>query len=289
MDFVIQSIINGLAMGLGYALLGSGISVVFGVLDIVNFAHGGLYALGAYLAYMALHYLGVPYFASIPISMAGLALFGFLFSRVALVPTIGKHYSVNMLVTFGLAFILTDGLTVIFGSRPLPLDSPLTAITYRVGGLVLNMQRMLIISASLLLMVLLHNVLKRTSLGKQMRAVAQELEGACLVGIDPKRIYNWTYAIGGTLAAAAGILMGAFTTVFPTMGDLGLFKGFIVVILGGMGSIPGAVLGGILIGLTESFGGGYISAGYKHAFGYGILMVMLLLRPEGLMGKKPQR
>lgn len=109
------------------------------------------------------------------------------------------------------------------------------------------------------------------------------------MGVDPKSIYNWTYAIGSALAAAAGVLIGTFTTVFPMMGEVGLFKGFIVVILGGMGSIPGAVLGGVVIGLAESFGGVYISTGYKHAFGYGMLIVMLLLKPEGILGKTTKR
>lgn len=286
LEFCVQSLINGIVTGTNYSVLAAGLTLIFGILGIVSFAHGEFYMLGAFFAYYLMVIFGISYLLSIPLSMIAVGFFAAACGRLIVNPIKERHWSAIILSTYGLSFILLDGSLLVFGGENRDLNSPFSREVLRFGNLYISQQKLIIIGASILLILLLRYIIQKTTLGKMMRASAQNKTGAALVGINLDLIYTWTFAIGCALAAAAGSLLGATTYIYPTMGHLVLLKGFVIVILGGMGSITGAVIGGMILGIVEAFVDSFAFPALSQIMGFAIVIIILLVMPQGLMGTR---
>lgn len=279
-----QQALNGVVLGCIYALTALGLSLVFGILEVANFAHGELYMLGAFMALFATKLVAAPFFIALLISMSIMAAFGALTERVVFRPIVGKPMINSMLLSFGLSTALANLALFFFKADPRKIDSGLADIQFRFLGLYVTAERLSVLVLSIVLVTLLAWFIQYTKTGKAMRAISQDRVAAQLAGINVRRIYSVTFAISGALAAAAGTMVGAIFFVSPEMGFAVVLKSFVVIILGGFGSIRGVILAAIIIGLAESLGGGYISYAYKDAYPFLLLVLLFMLRPQGLIG-----
>jgi branched-chain amino acid transport system permease protein len=284
-DLLVIQLANGLVIGIGYTLVAIGLTMVFGILNVLNFAHGEFYMLGAFVAYVFGELLGWPYLLSGAMAVGLVMLASFLFEIISVRPFIDRDTEMTLLSTFAASLILMNLVEVIWGNTPLLLNTPFSQ-PLDLQFLVLTGQRILICGVGILGMVLLGIFLKYTKMGRVIRATAQNKKASALVGINIKKIYRLSFAAGTGLAAIAGVLIAPLSNLYASMGQGMVLKGFIVVILGGLASVPGAILGGIILGVTEAIAAGYVSSAWKDVFGFSILIIILLLRPQGLLGKK---
>ncbi|ATY86108.1 branched-chain amino acid ABC transporter permease [Kyrpidia spormannii] len=284
MNEFLQQTVNGLVMGSCYTLIALGLTLIFGMLDMVNFAHGDLYMVGAFIAVACVGTLGVPYYLSILVAMIVVALLGVLLERIAFRP-LEKSSRVNLLVSsIGISIILQNGVQLLWGPDPRPLPSPLANTVFGAFGITLNAQRILVVGVALGLIVLVYLLIQKTNLGIAMRAVALDSEVAALMGVRLNRILAATFALGAGLAAVAGVLLGPMFNVYPTMGVSATLKAFVVVLLGGIGNVAGAIAGGFLLGLMETYTAGYISSEYKDVMSFILMILVLLFKPNGIFG-----
>jgi branched-chain amino acid transport system permease protein len=279
-----QQFINGIMLGAAYSLVALGLTLIYGILHIPNFAHGHKYMWAAFTSLFLVVNFHTNYWVSLLISMVVLGLVGAGVERLVYRPLRNVPHINSFIAAIGLLLAL-ESLSLIFWGAdfrrfPTLYDKPI-----HVFGIAITLQRLLVIVASGLFIVLLQVFIKRTWLGATIEAVAQNPEGAQLVGISIDRVSSLTFGIGTALAAAAATLIAPIFLVYPTMGSMPNLKAFVVIIIGGMGSIPGAVIGGFMLGLIEALGGGYISTDYKDLFAFGALVTFLTLRPMGLFGK----
>jgi branched-chain amino acid transport system permease protein len=277
----LQQVLNGLTLGSVYSLVALGLTLVYGILHIPNFSHGALFTAGAYAAFFVSGTLGANYWvalAAAALVTAALAVVceRLVFSRLRDSPPL--H---DMIAAIGLLLLIEAIAHAIWGADFRRLAPPYPGIL-RIAGTVLPIQRALIIAGAIGLMVALHLFLTRTVTGSTIVAMAQNREGASLVGIDLARVSMITFAISGALAAVAAVLFVPISLIFPTMGNLVILKAFVIIILGGMGSVPGAILGGMIIGFAESFGAFYISTDLKDLIAFAALVLILSVRPQGL-------
>jgi branched-chain amino acid transport system permease protein len=279
-----QQTLNGVILGSLYMLVALGLSLIFGILEVVNFAHGEFYMVAAFLTLFIMVKLGAPFLVAMLAAMLVMAVFGVIVERVVFRPIVGKPMINGMLVSFGLSIFLTNLALLLFKADPRKIDSGLAHLTITFLGLRVTAERLLALILGVFLVALLSYFIQNTRTGKAMRAVAQDRIAAQLTGVNVFRIYAITFAVGSVLASAAGAMVGAIFLVAPDMGWTVVLKSFIVVILGGFGSIKGVVFASLIIGLVESLGGGYISYAYKDAYPFLLLVLAFLLRPEGLMG-----
>jgi branched-chain amino acid transport system permease protein len=279
-----QQTLNGVILGCIYALIALGLSLIFGILEVSNFAHGEFYMLGAFMALFCTASLGVPFFAALLIAMAGMALVSALIERVVFRPIVGKPLINSMILSFGLSSAMANLALFFFKADPRKIDSGLSRIRFRFWGLFMTGERLAILVLSVLLVLLLAWFIKYSRTGKAMRAVAQDRVAAQLAGINVRRIYSVTFAISGALAAAAGTMVGAMFFVSPEMGFTVILKSFVIVILGGFGNIAGVIVAAVLIGLVESLGGGFISYAYKDAYPFLFMILLFIFKPDGLKG-----
>ncbi len=285
MEALLQHLLNGLVLGGTYALLGIGLTLIFGLMHVVNFAHGEFYTLGAYLTFAALARLSVPFFLAIALAILGGGLLGAACERVLLRPLRGESIDTTMLVTIGLWIVLQNGELLVWGGVAKSIPHPFPTAPIVLGPVSVAPLRLFVMAAVLALIAGAHLLIHRTPLGTAMRATFQDHDTAALMGIDTARIHTLTFALGSSLAAAAGALLGPIFLVYPSMGDLASLKAFSVVILGGLGNFAGAALGGLLLGVAEELGAGYVSSGYRDAVGFVIIILVLLLRPAGLFAR----
>lgn len=276
-----QQVLNGLTLGGIYSLVALGLTLVYGILQVPNFAHGAFYMVGAYIAYQVSTVLGYSYFVGMAASIAVVAALAALSERLIFRPLQGTSGLHPMIAAIGLLLFLQAVAQAIWGADFLRLSSPFTEVI-QVGGLMAASQRIVIIGAAFGLMLALHLFLTRTILGSTIVAMSQDKEGAELVGIEPRRIALLTFAISGGLAAVAGVLYAPINLIYPAMGQIVIMKAFVIIILGGMGSVPGAIIGGIIIGMAEAMGDFYISSNYKDMTAFLALVLILSWRPEGL-------
>ena len=283
----LQQVVNGVTIGVVYALIAIGLTLVFGILDVINFAHGELYMLGAFLTYGLTAGLGLPYFVALALTMVGTAVAGLLAERLTVRPLRGRHMFTVVLSTLGLSIFLQNGALFLWGPDPRDIDLAWGSRPLVVGGVVITYLRLAVLGTSAALIAGLTWFIRRTTWGMAMRAVAGNRDAAALMGIPVSRIYAITFAVGAGLAGVAGGLLGAMFTIEPSMGEWAVVKAFCVVIMGGMGNVPGAVLGGIMLGVAENVGAGFLPGGtsYKDGIGYAILILVLLCRPQGLFGR----
>lgn len=285
MELFLQTLVNGLVVGAGYAVIAVGLTLVFGILNIVNFAHGAFFALGAYSVFMATA-VGVPYLIALPISVLVVALVGYAIEVSVIRRSLygaGNHGS--LIVTFALAQALMALMLLIAGPDPHPVSSPFGQTTFEVFGLLVTGQRAFIFFVSVGVLAAFGLWLSRSVRGQQILAVAQNPRGALYSGINVPMIRTLSFIVGVASAGLAGGLLAPITTVFPTMGNGSLITSFIVVILGGMGSISGALLGALVIGLANALFETYVSVSWTPALGWVLVIGILLFAPQGLRGK----
>lgn len=279
-----QFVLNGLVTGCFYALVAVGLTLIFGMMGIVNFAQGDFFVLGGMLAYVFTTRVGLPFYAAIPVVLAVMWVFGMLVDWLLLSRLRNAHMLSTALVTIGLSIFLVNTMMLVFGVEPKNIASGFSARPIILGPLILTQSRLFTIVVAILAVLAVHLLITRTRLGGAMRAVFQQKEAAALVGIPISRVYRFTFALGTTLAALSGILLGAVFVVSPSGVELTTVKAFVVVILGGMGSFGGAIAGGLLLGLAESLWGGFVSTGYSDAIGFVLVILLILFRPRGLFG-----
>ena len=276
-----QQVLNGLVTGSVYSLVALGLTLIYGTMQAPNFAHGHLYMLGAYLSYTLVTAAGLNYWAATGLSMAALALVGIGLERLVFRPLRHAPHLNSMIAALGVMLFLEAVAQNIWGEEFRHMDSPYSGVV-SVFGLLVTGHRLILLGAAAILMVGLLLFLTRTVAGSAIRATAQNAEGALLVGIDTNRVAMTTFAISAALAAVAGSLVAPISLVYPSMGALVTLKAFAIVVLGGMGSVPGALAGGYLLALAESLGGTYISATYQDLVAFVVLALVFTFRPSGL-------
>lgn len=285
MDALLQHLVNGLVLGGTYALLGIGLTLIFGLMHVVNFAHGEFYTLGAYAAFAALAVLGLPFPLALAAAVAAGVVLGALTERVVLRPLRSASVETVMLVMIGLWIAMQNAELLIWGGVAKALPHPFPTAPLTLGPLSIAPLRLFVLGAALGLIATAHLLIHRTRFGRAMRATFQDPDTAALMGVRITRIRTATFALGSGLAAAAGALLGPIFLAYPSMGDLAALKAFSVVILGGLGNVIGATLGGLILGIAEELGAGYISSGYRDAVGFVIIILVLLFRPSGLFAR----
>ena len=285
MDVFLQQVLNGLTLGGIYGLVALGLTLVYGILHVPNFAHGGFYMIGAFVAFQAMVAWSWGYWAAMLVAAVAVAVLGIVSERLIFHPLRKASPLHPKIASIGLLLFLEAGAQALWGADFQRMPTPYTSIV-EMGGITAPAQRLLIIVAAFALMVALHLFLTRTTTGSTIIAMAQNREGASMVGIDANRVSMLTFAISGVLAAVAATLYAPINLVYPAMGHLVITKAFVIIILGGMGSVPGAIVGGLIIGFAESFGAFYISTDYKDIIAFVLLVVILSLRPQGLFAKR---
>lgn len=283
----LQQFINGLAVGSIYALIALGYTMVYGIIKLINFAHGEIYMLGAYFGFYALTVLKLSLVPAVLVSMAGAAVVGVVLERVAYRPLRNSPRIAVLITAIGASLLLQSTAQLMFGAsfKPFPQAIPFRRI--QLGPVFVTNRQLLIFGVAVLLMVILHIIVRYTKFGKAMQAVAMDKEAAQLMGINIDRIISVTFALGSALAAAAGILVGMYyNRIDPYMGMMPGLKAFVAAVLGGIGIVPGAVLGGLLMGVAENMVVTIGSSTLRDAVAFAVLIMVLLFRPNGLLGKK---
>jgi branched-chain amino acid transport system permease protein len=294
----IQQVINGLSLGSIYALIALGYTMVYGILKLINFAHGEVFMVGAYAGYYSATSFGIeayeargeafPLYLAIlvlAIAMAAAAVLGMTVEFFAYRPVRSAQRLTPLITAIGVSLFLQNAAMLVFSPNPRRYPAILREVRFEVGGVILTNIKLTIFVVALALMLGLHLLVQKTWTGRAMRALSVNLDAAKLMGVDTNRTISATFAIGSGLAAAGGILFGLDQIIInPLMGVLTGLKAFVAAVLGGIGNIPGAVLGGLLIGLAEQLTAGYISPDYRDAITFVILILILLLKPEGLLG-----
>ncbi len=285
MDQFLQHLLNAVMLGGTYALLGIGLTLIFGIMRVVNFAHGELYAFGAYTVYLVAAALGLNFFLGLAVAIIAGAMLGALIEIVLLRPMRSADIDTVMLVMIGTWIVMQNVELLLWGGVAKAIVTPFPEAPLVIGPVSISWLRLFVLAAALLLIGASYLLIHRTKLGKAMRATFQDAETAALMGVNIKGIFTATFAIGSGLAAAAGALLGPVFLVTPTMGDLASLKAFAIVILGGLGNIKGATIGGFILAFVEEIGAGYISSGYRDAMGFLIIILVLLFKPTGLFAR----
>jgi branched-chain amino acid transport system permease protein len=284
-DQFLQHLVNAVILGGTYALLGIGLTLIFGIMRVVNFTHGELYAFGAYIVYFVAASLGLGFFLGLAVAVMAGVLLGALMEVALLRPMRSADIDTVMLVMIGAWIVMQNTELLVWGGVAKAIVTPFPDAPLVIGPVSISWLRLFVLIVASLLIVASYLLIHRTKLGKAMRATFQDRETAALMGVNINGIYTATFAIGSGLAAAAGALLGPVFLVTPTMGDLASLKAFAIVILGGLGSITGATIGGFILAFVEEIGAGYISSGYRDAMGFLIIIVVLLFKPTGLFAR----
>lgn len=288
MEQLLQQIVNGISLGSIYALIALGYTMVYGIIKLINFAHCDIYMIGAYVGYVCMAKLGLGFLPSLLASMLICTLLGIAIEKIAYKPLRNATRIAALITAIGVSLFL-EYTTMFFASPDVRTYPPMTgfmAKTFKVGNVVISAQQILIAVITIILMVLLQLIVKKTKIGKAMRAVSLDKDAAELMGINVDSTISFTFALGSALAGAAGILVGVYyNSINPLMGVLPGLKAFVAAVFGGIGIIPGAMLGGYVIGMVEVFVSGLGYSMYRDAVVFGILILILIIRPAGLLGK----
>jgi len=286
MQQFLQQTINGLSIGGVYALIALGYTMVYGIIKLINFAHGDIFMFGAYVGMVAVMNFNMPIYLAFIIAMAVTALFGVIIERVAYKPLRKSTRTAALITAIGVSFLIQNGVLMIMGANIYAFPQVIPNQFFTIFGLRLNMLQLVIFATSIALMIILQFIVSKTKLGRAMRSVAVDKDAAALMGVNVDNVITITFAIGSALAAAAGIMVGLYyIKVFPFMGFTPGLKAFVAAVFGGIGIIPGAMIGGFAIGLIETYVAGYGSTLYKDAVVFVILILILLVKPSGLLGK----
>jgi len=273
-------------LGATYALLGIGLTLIFGIMRVVNFTHGELYAFGAYMMYMLVMLTGANFFVALVLAVVLGAALGALLEFVLLRKLRGADIDTTMLVMIGAWIALQNAEQLAWTGVAQSINNPFPSAPLVIGTVSVSWIRVFVLGVALALIAATYALINHSRLGKAMRATFQDRDTAALMGIQIGTIHTATFALGSGLAAAAGALLGPVFVAYPTMGDLAAAKAFAVVILGGLGSIAGATAGGFILALAEELGAGYISSGYRDAMGFVLIILILIFKPTGLFAQK---
>jgi branched-chain amino acid transport system permease protein len=299
-DVLLQQVINGVSLGAMYSLLALGFTMVYGIIELINFAHFNVFMVGSFIAMWALEAMGFAgqshvlhglplagiLLATFIITMLGSGILGVAIERFALRPLRGVSGTAPMITTIGMSYILYNVILLGAGADSKNYSNPMPNTAWILGGVTLRLREVLLWAISLLLMVALNYFVQRTKMGKAMRAMAQDQEAARMVGIDVDRVVIVTFFLGSALAGAAGLIFGLYYNYTSDLiGYTSGLRAFTAAVLGGIGNIPGAMLGGVVIGLIESLGGQYIAVRWTDVIIFSLLVLMLVLRPTGLLGR----
>ena len=296
-DYVYVQVANGAVIGVIYAMIAVGVTLIFSILKIVNFAHGDLYMLGGYCAYYVIEFLGLPPLAAMFVSIAALFVLAIILERLMLTPLYSdrteRKDEYGLIVTFGLAYFLRNSAVIAFGPFPLKPPSFIPGVS-RLGNLIVPNDRLFAGGVGLALIFALLYFMQRTIWGQALDAVSQSRDSAAIVGINARRFNSFAFGIGAGLAAAAGALVAPIFSLAPDMGVLPNIHAYVIVILGGMGSVSGSVIAGVMLGLAENLFTAFFpdatrAFAYSNAFGVVMLMVFLIFRPQGLFGRRHLR
>ena len=286
MEFL-QQLINGLALGSVYALLALGYTMVYGIIQLINFAHGEIYMIGAFSGFYCSSTLKLPLIPTLLVAMAVSALAGIIIEKIAYKPLRNSPRIALLITAIGVSLFLQNAMRLLVGSNPKPFPDLINAGNINIGPIQIEVKTILMFGVSALLVILLQFIVYKTKVGKAMRASSQDMEAASLMGINVDNTISITFAIGSALAGIAGVLVAiSYPSITPYMGAMPGLKAFVAAVLGGIGSIPGALVGGIAIGLLETFSKAYISTNFSDAIVFAILIIILLIKPSGLLGKK---
>ncbi|MDD4495778.1 MAG: branched-chain amino acid ABC transporter permease [Eubacteriales bacterium] len=288
MEQFLQQVINGLSLGSIYALIALGYTMVYGIIKLINFAHGDIYMLGAYIGYFCMTFLKLGFVPALLISMLFCTLLGVTIEKIAYKPLRNATRIAALITAIGVSLFLEYGTMFIVKAnvRTYPPMTGLMSQKFNIGGIRITMQQVLILAITIVLMIILQFIVKKTRIGKAMRAVSLDKDAAELMGINVNTTISFTFAIGSALAGAAGVLVGIYyNSIDPLMGALPGLKAFIAAVFGGIGLIPGAMIGGYFIGMVEVMVSGYGNSMYRDAVVFAILILVLIIKPAGLLGK----
>lgn len=277
---------NGLTLGSVYALTAIGFTMVYGIIRLTNFAHGDVYMIGAFLTLTALNLFNMPIILAFLFGMVGASILGVAIAKFAYSPVF-KAPRINLFLSaVGAGMFLENFAMLTWGPETQSFPKVIDNKMFDIFGLRISTLQIVIVATTIILVVILTYIVNYTRLGRAMRCVSQDMDASRLMGINTNRIVYFTFALGSALGAAAGILVGLYyNAVYPMMGYTPGLKAFVSAVIGGIGSIPGAMLGGLIMGISESLGAAYVSSGYRDATAFIILIVILLVKPEGLLGK----
>lgn len=279
-----QTIINGIMLGSIYAMVALGLALIYGILEIPNFAHGTLYMLGAYIAYQLIISLGFSYWVALFCSAAVLFLIGMFIERIAFRPLYTQPMINSFIVAVGLILMLENGVQAIWGPAFKRFPGASSSV-FHLLNITITAQRVIVIVTAVVLIIALHFFIRHTRLGSAIEATSQNRKGAQLMGINVSMVGGMTFGLGTALAAVAACLVAPVLLIYPTMGGPVIAMAFVIIILGGMGSFLGAVVGGYIIGLAETLFACYVTTDYVEALIFGILVLVLSVKPTGLFGK----
>ena len=281
----LQQLINGISLGSVYALVAIGYTMVYGIIKLINFAHGDVFMLGAVCGYYAITKFGLSFYPALIVAMIICAALGIAMERIAYKPLRNSHRVASLMTAVGLSLFFQNATVYTIGAQPkaFPRSTP---VNWNIMGVNISSRQLIILATAVILMVALHFIVQKTKMGKAMRAVSFDRDAAQLMGINVDNTISFTFAIGSALAGAAGVLVGQYYgTVNPLMGTLYGLKAFVAAVLGGIGILPGAMLGGLFLGSAET---GVSSVGFstfRDAVAFGILIIILIFKPAGLLGK----
>jgi len=288
---ILQHLINGISIGAVYAIIALGYTMVYGIAKMLNFAHGDVIMVGAYISFCVTNYLGLPVIVSVIASIVVCTLLGIVIEALAYKPLRGTPSLAVLITAIGVSYFLQNGAQLIWGSAPKNFTSivGVAPIVLFDGRLVITGEVIVTVAVSALVMLGLTLFTGKTRTGKAMRAVSEDRDAAQLMGINVNRTISTTFAIGSALAAVAGVLLcSTVPTLAPTTGSMPGIRAFTAAVFGGIGSIPGAMLGGILLGIIETLSKAYLPNQFSDAIVFGVLIIVLLVKPTGLMGKQVQ-
>ena len=282
-----QQLINGISLGSIYALIALGYTMVYGIIKLINFAHGDIYMVGAYVGFFAITKLNMSFIPALLASMIFCAVLGIIIERLAYKPLRNATRIAALITAIGVSLFLEYGGILIVSPQPraFPEVFQTTKLTFFDGTVYMTNKQIIIFIVAVILMILLQFIVHRTKIGLAMRAVSFDQDAALLMGIDVNTTISATFAIGSALAGAAGVLVGIYyTSISPLMGIVPGLKAFVAAVLGGIGSIPGAAVGGLLMGVIEAMVSGYWSSTLRDAVAFGILILILIIKPSGIFG-----
>lgn len=279
----VQQLFNGLSAGMAYALVALGLTLIFGVLHVINFAHGEFYLMGGLGLVVLVQFAGIPYPVAILGAVAVAAAVSWIVDRVVVRDVVDRSggFSTVLLATYAVSLLVSQAVFFTWGSAPQRVDG--IAGILEVGGVIVTYQRLVVIFAGMAVLIVLDLILRRSTLGRETRAVAQDAFAARAIGIDVRRVRTVTFVISGAIAGLAGALLTPISLFSPHMGEAVLIKAFVVVVIGGMGNVSGAVVAGLALGLLEAILGRFMPPGFALALIYSLLIAMLLVRPNGLL------
>ena len=281
-----QQLVNGLSIGSIYALIALGYTMVYGIIKLINFAHGDIYMLGAYVGFISIAQLHLGFFPALLLAMVVCGVLGVIIERIAYKPLRNATRIAALITAIGVSYFLEYSTQKIMGPGVKTYPSVLSNQTFHVFGIQIQMQQIYILAITIILMLALQFIVRKTKIGRSMRAVSVDADAAKLMGINVDATISYTFAIGSALAGAGGVLVGMYyNTINPLMGMVPGIKAFVAAVFGGIGIIPGAMFGGFFIGIVEALVTAYGRSLYKDAVVYAILILILIIKPAGLLGK----